>query len=777
MTMTASTEVFRQAMTLVEACNHTGVEYKEVPLDGKWYTTPVTGKGGKNAAGRIKLFSDGQGGTVHNWVTGDKITFWYNTPAKQTTAQREERAARIAAEKQKEEVRKAKCRAIAPKILKAATDADPNHPYLLKKQVKPHGIKQSGDRLLIPVKKGKILTGLQVIYPDGSKKFLTGTEKQGAYFPINGSKGTVYLCEGYATGATIHEATGATVLTCFDCGNLKPVALEARKIAPHAVFVIAADNDRGNPENPGLTKATAAAEAIGAKLAAPIFPGDHGTDFNDLASAMGLDEVRWQLAAAEHVTPTPPAATEPPEPGPAAQLSRFRVQPFPFKILDEPFAGLISRYAEALQVQPEVMAMSFLTVTSGAIGNAVVVQAKRGWETPPFIWWVLIALSGGGKTHSIEAAMKPTKELQAREATRHKRLMDTYNKELAEYKANKRDRQPPTEPEPMKHYYSQNFTIEALIPMYQAEPRGLTIHVDELAGMFKGFNQYKSGGNDAEQILSLFNAGDLKSDRKGGCNYARNSGAAVLGGLQPGIVSEVFGDSDYENGLVYRLLPMIVTAPPAKFTTACISEDDEKLWSRFLEWVYSIPINTDPASGKIQPLKLQFTPDALEEWRKFYDGYATAQTTAPAKFRGYLPKLQTYCLKFATVLHVMCSWWHDGPFETDTDISPTISASTMTDAITLTEYFAGQALQLIRDVSGGADIPRDEIKTALEQLKGEVSGGKLNLARVREVLNEQLPENRKISETGNKKLANWLRGMGYTVTTGTNNKSFLILHE
>jgi len=83
--------------------------------------------------------------------------------------------------------------------------------YLIKKNVKPYEAKQLKDMLLIAVRVGKTLTGLQIIMPDGTKKFLTGTEKGGAYLAIPGTGKTVYLVEGWATGCTVHELTGAPV--------------------------------------------------------------------------------------------------------------------------------------------------------------------------------------------------------------------------------------------------------------------------------------------------------------------------------------------------------------------------------------------------------------------------------------------------------------------------------------------------------------------------------------------------------------------------------------
>lgn len=183
--------------------------------------------------------------------------------------------------------RRTECRARAAKMFAMAKDASNDHEYLKQKNVNAHGIKELDEVLLIPLYKDGILTGLQLILSEGTKRFLPGTEKTGAYFSIPGKGNNVYIAEGYSTAATIHELTGCTVHVAFDCGNLKAVAKAVKTAHPECELVICADNDRHTPGNPGLTNAKAAALATDAKLAIPTFPGDEGTDFNDMVAICG----------------------------------------------------------------------------------------------------------------------------------------------------------------------------------------------------------------------------------------------------------------------------------------------------------------------------------------------------------------------------------------------------------------------------------------------------------------------------------------------------------
>lgn len=161
----------------------------------------------------------------------------------------------------------------------SAAAAHATHPYLIRKQVKAHGIRQSNRLLLIPLRDADgVLWSVETIAPDGSKRFLRDGRKRGCYYAIGTVKDVVLIAEGFATAASLHEATGHAVAVAFDCGNMEPVARALRAKFPQARIVIAADNDL-SAGNPGLTKARAAAAAVGGTVAIP----PPGMDFNDVA--------------------------------------------------------------------------------------------------------------------------------------------------------------------------------------------------------------------------------------------------------------------------------------------------------------------------------------------------------------------------------------------------------------------------------------------------------------------------------------------------------------
>lgn len=168
------------------------------------------------------------------------------------------------------------------------------HEYLARKQVKPYGLYLDGNALIVPMRNADgDIRSLQRIYPNGDKRFMSGGETKGCFHLI-GSILTepTYLVEGYATGATIHEATKKSVLVSFTSGNLGPTLDAVRKAGNQQKIIIAADNDRHTDGNPGVTAATRAAEShIGVSVVVPVFQGSEGTDFNDLMAGEGVDAV------------------------------------------------------------------------------------------------------------------------------------------------------------------------------------------------------------------------------------------------------------------------------------------------------------------------------------------------------------------------------------------------------------------------------------------------------------------------------------------------------
>ncbi len=190
----------------------------------------------------------------HRWFGNDKTkTKTYDPVVHERIKQEQKRLETEQERKHQQAVKEAK------RIWETSAAESGLHRYLRDKRIKPHGIRSNGFELIIPLYRDGALTGLQFIKPDGSKKFLPGTKKKGSYCLLGKLKNVLYVCEGFATGATIHELTNDVVAVAFDAGNLESVARHLRERHPNIEFIIAADNDCGNESNVGVAEATVAA--------------------------------------------------------------------------------------------------------------------------------------------------------------------------------------------------------------------------------------------------------------------------------------------------------------------------------------------------------------------------------------------------------------------------------------------------------------------------------------------------------------------------------------
>ena len=224
------------------------------------------------------------------WQTGQEFK-WYSKKESELTPFDREAIRRADAERVRidEEEHKRKAEE-ARKIYEGTAECPDDFPYLLRKGVRNHDgllhVTEDGSALVVPVLgvDGKVKS-VQKIFadPNRHKWFLPGAEKKGGFCCIGNVEDKAYLCEGYATGASIYEATGTPVIIAFDGGNMRAVADELRNRV--RLTVVADNDDKSNGKNPGREYA----EATG--LPYKLIP-EPGKDANDYAAEHGLEALR-----------------------------------------------------------------------------------------------------------------------------------------------------------------------------------------------------------------------------------------------------------------------------------------------------------------------------------------------------------------------------------------------------------------------------------------------------------------------------------------------------
>jgi putative DNA primase/helicase len=277
-------------------------------------------------------------GWFGDWKTGEQLEWsWHESQGFELSQAdrkkiREERSRLKAEAMQARELRAREVAEDASKRWKAASGDVESHPYLTAKGIevarglRMHEASDGTKLLLVPVyafdMNGKTeLIGLQHVGPDGSKRFMTGQRTDGGFFSIKGDPSWIVVCEGAATGFSVWQATGLSVVCAFNAGNLVQVVKELARWRPEAQLLIAADDDHfasesflaaqeearklgRSPkawENAGILKAEAAAKAVGCRWISPVFaegPARGRTDFNDLHMLEGMQACAGQIMGA-----------------------------------------------------------------------------------------------------------------------------------------------------------------------------------------------------------------------------------------------------------------------------------------------------------------------------------------------------------------------------------------------------------------------------------------------------------------------------------------------
>ena len=289
--------------TFMEILNDKGLMPSEIVADGKLHRCPTQAKPHKQNGAYVAHLDTPATLWWCNWESCEQDTFTDTEERNLSPAEKEALQQRQAAIMQQREIEFAERRAAATQKGQSALDASalcsPEHPYLRRKGVPALAEMRQGQNgeLLLPVRdvSGNLLS-LQRIFPDGEKRFLTGGRVSGGYFMIQGKpEKPLVICEGYATGASIHLACENTVFVAFSANNLPHIAGIVRRKHPDKTILICGDNDEA-----GRSKGQEAAQKAQARLVLPAFTTGAGTDFNDLHQSEGLQEVRRQLEASEN---------------------------------------------------------------------------------------------------------------------------------------------------------------------------------------------------------------------------------------------------------------------------------------------------------------------------------------------------------------------------------------------------------------------------------------------------------------------------------------------
>lgn len=284
----------------------------ELLLDGKIHRfksgTKGSGSHGGDKPGWYLIFGDGvPAGRFGCWRAGVEVTWRAEVGRKLTASEEMAHARRMAEAKalrdaeleRKHEV----AAATVETIWTSAQAASPDHPYLKRKGIGVHGARVTGDgRLVVPLYgQNGALASLQYIAHDGSKLYHPGGEAGGKFWMIGtmDEPGVLYVAEGFATAATIHETTGRPCVASYSASSLVPVTGIMREMyGATQDIVIVADHDK---HGVGQKYAEQASAKYGVRVVVPPIEGMDANDYaqagHDLASLLTPAKTDWLIAA------------------------------------------------------------------------------------------------------------------------------------------------------------------------------------------------------------------------------------------------------------------------------------------------------------------------------------------------------------------------------------------------------------------------------------------------------------------------------------------------
>lgn len=380
-----------------------------------------------------------------NWRTGESGTQSAKNDALMTSSERKAFNERIHAEKVLREKGQEQLHSNAAQkaayIWKNASPASNEHPYLLQKGVTSFGLRLGKDNtLIVPVLDSRgILVSLQFISSDGSAKFfLKDGRTQGGYYTIsnpnsgNAARNIVCIAEGYATAASIHMATGHSVVMAFNAQNLQTVAQIIRAKNPDQTIIICADNDINNNENIGVIKATCAAIAAQAFIALPPVVNGNNTDFNDLHAARGLDAVKICIEKAK----VPDAEQEEYEPTPL-RCPQEKPKGYPTDALGDfsQFVELVAKYVGA----PISMVASSVLATLSLCTQGFANVEHEGRVIPLSLYCLTIAESGDRKSSVDAIVSTAVRNYEQEQCLQYKEAIRAWNVDTKTYEITKKN--------------------------------------------------------------------------------------------------------------------------------------------------------------------------------------------------------------------------------------------------------------------------------------------------------------------------------------------------
>lgn len=432
--------------------------------------------------------------------------------------------------------------------------ATEDHPYLVRKEIKPHMARVEDGKLLIPVYDANgDIQSVQTIAADGAKLFQSGAPMDGGRVNFGICIGKTIIAEGFATAASIYEAKPDRVVVGFSKSGVIKLARELHALGQDVV--IATDRN-------AIGEVLELSAELGIPVYAPHAPHD---DFNDLAVDGGGHEAIREIFSGKpllaKIEPKAEVVEQVLDDTDPVDIWARNDPPEPTKDIVPTIIWRAASQASELSgadVGGYIMAM--LTTLGAALPDRVKVKVKRSeeWRESARHWCMLIGEPSYKKSPILNVSTRAISKIDAR-------LVEEYEKEYNDWSEHKDGDMPVA-----TRIRIDDITMEAAQEVARYSPDGVLALQDELSGWFGGIEKYAGGKGSAKDRsfwLRAFGGGQYAVNRVSRKPFLiENLSISIIGGIQPDAIRRIMQDAT-DDGLIQRFFPVVLR--PAK-----IGKDD-----------------------------------------------------------------------------------------------------------------------------------------------------------------------------------------------------------
>lgn len=404
---------------------------------------------------------------------------------------------------------------------------------------------------------------------------------------------------------------------------------------------------------------------------------------------------------------------------------------FPIDVFPKTFQNYIMECNEKLDSIVDYMGCGLLWVISLICGNRFKVKVKNGWYENPVVWFSLVGRAGVGKTPSIQRMLYPLiKENNnlIKDYIKKKDEFDEYDKLSKKEKEQTISVENPTK----KQFIADDITLEALVDLHECVPTGVGVFKDELAGWLKDMNKYREG-SDLEFWLSTWSGSSVNVNRltrRG--SFVENPFIPVIGGIQPGILNELYTQEKKDNGFMDRMLISYPEITIPKY-------NEQEISIEAIQWYNSRIIslrNTvnksikmltennhfDNPSSENEKIECIFSDEAKKLWIKKFNEITNKQNSDDENeyFKSMYPKQKSYIPRFAFLINILNS------SEDDKFKIQIIDEKSMEGAIKLSDYFVATAKKIKFENKESEDIKKSLNKNSVSVYEKVKDAYKIN---------------------------------------------------